>query len=581
MRLCISTIILCSLLYIPAHTQTDIMFTNQLAEDIVLGNYDVDDYTPANPIQEPTEVVDYLLDNVSAISLKDYLIEMQQFNTRNTASDTTINGSGIGAARDWAHKKFESFNEDNGNRLIVSYLQFNRFICGVEQHRNIVAILPGVGEEKEELVIVEAHFDSRCEVLCNVDCTALGMEDNASGSGLVLEMARVMSNLTFDRTVMFMLTIGEEQGLFGADAMADYCRINEVPVHAVINNDVIGGVLCGETASPPGCPGLNDIDSINVRLYSNGTFNSKSKGLARFTKLEYHENMRDLMDIKPIINIMSSEDRVGRGGDHIPFREKGYAAIRFTSANEHGDAGIHPEYADRQHSVDDILGVDTDGDSEIDSFFVDFNYLKRNSLLNGNAAAMAAAGPQIPVLLAYEVGPGEITVTIEDDQDYNNYKVGLRSTTNDFDTILTTTQKVTTFTIDLSGDISYASVATIDENDIESLFSNERFIIPVSSTNEIASINQKLELLQNRPNPFDDQTSIGVVVHEPINYKTAHIEVIKPYGSIIYKTPIELNQGMNEIYYNHSYHHFSSGTLYYRLMIDGKHVQTKAMLYAY
>lgn len=569
-----------SLIYIPCHGQLNIQFTNPLADEIINGNYDPEDYIPDLIIDQSQEIIDHLLDNVSADQLKENLIEMEQFRTRNTASDTTISGSGIGAARDWAHKKFESYNQENSNRLVVSYLEFSRGICNVIEHRNIVALLPGIGEQKEELIIIEGHFDSRCGESCDIDCVAQGMEDNASGSALVLELARTMSQLTFNRTVMFMLTVGEEQGLHGADAMADYCVDNNVPVRAVYNNDVIGGVLCGETASPPGCPSLNHVDSINVRLYSFGVTNSFHKGLARFTKLQYHENLRDLMEVKPIINIMSAEDRIGRGGDHIPFRQNDFTAIRFTSANEHGDADVHTGYTDRQHTTDDILGIDTNNDSEIDSFFVDFNYLQRNALLNGNAAAMSALGPQTPELTSMEPTYGGFTVTIDDPHDYNHYRVGIRTESNDFDTIYTTNEKVSSITdLDLDSDLYFISVASVDENGIESQFSNELFNL----TSSVENINSesKIELLQNRPNPFDDRTSIAVLVKEPITYKTASIEVIKPFGTIIYKTDIELIDGMNEIWYEHQNHHFSPGVLYYRLMIDGKHVQTKSMVYAY
>jgi len=581
MRLSIFFIICLGLTYFPSSGQFNIHFTNQLADDIIMGNYDANDYIPDDRIDHPDEMVDQMMKKVSAAQLKDYLIDMQQFHTRNTGSDTLVTGSGIGAARDWAYKKFESFNQENGNRLVVSYLEFVSSICGLNTHQNIVAVLPGVGEEKEELVIIEAHFDSRCSIPCNTDCLAQGMEDNASGSALVLELARVMSQLTFDRTIMFMLTIGEEQGLYGSNAMAIYCRDNQVPVRAVYNNDIVGGVLCGETASPPGCPSLNHIDSLNVRLYSFGSTNSKYKSLARHTKLQYHENLRDLMEVKPIINIMSAEDRIGRGGDHKPFRQKNFAAIRFTSANEHGDAGIHADYTDRQHTAQDILGVDTDNDSVLDSFFVDFNYLQRNALLNGNAAAMAASGPHTPELVSIDPTIDGFTVTIDDPYDYGLYRIGLRTVTNDFDIVYTTTEKVSTITgLDPSMDFHYITAATVDEHGIESLFSNELWKNLLSSVEEVNS-EPKIELLQNRPNPFDDRTSIAVVVHEPFAYKTAQIEVIKPFGTIIYKSDIRLDEGMNEIWYEHSNHHFSPGLLYYRLIVDGKHVKTRAMVYAY
>ena len=120
--------------------QTDIHFTNPLATDIILGEYDPTDYVPTEVISAPDEIVLDLLDNVSASNLKDYLIELQQFRTRNTASDTLVTGSGIGAAREWAYEKFESFNQDNGGRLVVSFLQFDQVVCGLDQHLSLIHI---------------------------------------------------------------------------------------------------------------------------------------------------------------------------------------------------------------------------------------------------------------------------------------------------------------------------------------------------------------------------------------------------------------------------------------------------------
>ena len=563
------------------HAQTNVTFSNPVIADILAGDYNPEDYNPSPVITQPDVVTEALFQGTQSPNLHGYLLEMSAFNTRNTGSDPLITGNGIGAAREWALNRFESFNDPVTGRLVVSFLNFDGDICGVNQHRNMLAVLPGVGDQKDEIVIVEAHFDSRCQSSCDIDCTAMGMEDNASGSALVLELARVMNSMTFNRTIVFMLTVGEEQGLVGAEALADYCSDNDINVHAVFNNDIVGGVLCGETASPPGCPSFNNIDSINVRLYSQGTFNAPSKSLARFTKLEYHENLRDQMTVQPIINIMSAEDRTGRGGDHIPFRRNGYSAIRFTSANEHGDAGIHANYTDRQHTNDDILGVDTDGDMVIDSFFVDFNYLRRNAILNGNAATMAAMGPNTPIFESLEPAPEGLTITIDDPMDYNHYRIGIRTTTNDFDSVYTTTDKVTTITgLDMTTQWHFVTVAAVDENGVESLFSEELGNFPASSTEDLV-LDNKLELLQNQPNPFDDRTSISVWVNGFLDYDEAHIEVIKPFGTILYTSPITLNDGMNDIWYEHSKHHHSSGLLYYRLVIDGRTVSTKSMVYAY
>lgn len=176
----------------------------------------------------------------------------------------------------------------------------------------------------------------------------------------------------------------------GAYAFANYAQQKSLPLRAVLNNDVIGGIICGKTSSPPSCPGLDAIDSTSVRLFSQGGFNSKHKQLARFIKLQYQENLLPTTAVPMNVRIMSPEDRTGRGGDHIPFREKGYPAMRFTAANEHGDASNGSGYTDRQHTSSDVLGVDNDTDGSVDSFFVDFHYLARNTAVNAVGAAIAA-----------------------------------------------------------------------------------------------------------------------------------------------------------------------------------------------
>lgn len=327
--------------------QQDITVTDYEVERILGGDFEADDYLPSEVINHPEDIIDGILVEVSADSLKQYLIALSAFENRNTGSDTSSATFGMGAARRWAYDKFLSFSARQEGRLRVSYLQFDQDICGMGRHRNVFAVLPGIGPHRNELVFVEGHLDSRCEDACDTECMAHGMEDNGSGSALVLELARVMSRFAFDRTLVFLLTTGEEQGLYGAEAFAIYCVQHEIPVRAVYNNDIIGGVICGQTASPPGCPGLNQVDSINVRLYSTGP----GRSLARFAYLEYQEELLHKMPVPAVLNIMSREDRVGRGGDHIPFRQRGFPALRFTSANEHGDGNPgQAGYDDRQHT---------------------------------------------------------------------------------------------------------------------------------------------------------------------------------------------------------------------------------------
>jgi hypothetical protein len=418
--------------------QTNIQTTNPLAGQILLGNYDPDDYAASSPVTDPAVIAAGIDAGVSPDSLKSYITHLSQFGTRNTGSDTVSQTAGIGAARRWVHQKFEDFSAQNEGRLIVSYLQFDQDVCGMGQHRNIMAVLPGSNPARNGVILIEGHIDSRCAVLCDINCTAEGVEDNASGTVLVMELARAMAQYTYENTIVFMATIGEEQGLIGAEAFSLYVKNNKIPLRAVLNNDIVGGVVCGETASPPACSGFNSIDSTSVRLFSSGGYNSPHKQLARFIKLQYQENLLSFAKVPMNVRIMAPEDRSGRGGDHIPFREKGYPSMRFTSANEHGDASNGPDYTDRQHTSDDILGVDTDSDGEVDSFFVQFNYLARNAVINGNAAAIAARNVPTPVnFTAIRSNAGIIIVDIVDTASTGAYRIALHTVGHDWDTVCT------------------------------------------------------------------------------------------------------------------------------------------------
>jgi hypothetical protein len=342
-----------------------------------------------------------------------------------------------------------------------------------------------------------------------------------------------------------------------------------------MNNDVVGGIICGQTASPPGCMGAGTIDSTNLRLFSGGNFNSPHKQLARFIKLEYNEMLRPIAPVPMTVNIMTPLDRTGRGGDHIPFYDEQYTAIRFCSANEHGDADVSdPNYTDRQHTSTDVLGVDTDNDQVIDSFFVNFNYLARMSAINGNAATMMAVGPQTPTF-DLSMGALGFSVYITSQKQYGKYRVAVRSTTNDWDSVYTITGDFGYIHIDTVGP-RYISVASVDADGIESLFSEEK--IARVGIDDAAYEKQPVELMQNHPNPFDGQTIISVLANEDMKGADAYISIADIAGKEIKQLKIILNPGMNEVMYEHGYN--VTGTFTYTLVVNGQKLQSKRMVFA-
>lgn len=556
-------------------------FTDTSIESILLGDYDPSEYYDDLTTSSKAMVKSRIMNEISPENLKSYLFEMNQFKTRNTGSDT-LGSDGIGAARDYAMAKFQSFSENSASPLIPSFFEFNRFVCGVSKHKNICAIQPGTDVEDPSIIIIEAHYDSRCATVCDIECEAHGMEDNASGSALVLELARVMSQNRYPHTVIYMLTVGEEQGLVGADALAKYCVLKGINVKAVFNNDIVGGIICGETSSGPSCPGEGDVDSTQVRLFSHGQI---SRQIPRWIKEQYKEELENEVSVPMLLTIMSIEDRFGRGGDHIPFREQGFRAMRFTSANEHGDANTSdPDYHDRQHTSDDILGVDTDNDGILDSFYVDFNYLARNAVINGLSASFAAIGPKE---IGYEgyVDGDSILIEILDDNDYLNYKIYSRSLMQDFDTSYVVVGGKSKHIVKNPGPIfaQFISVASVDSDGIESLLSPEDYVSEVLSdgvSTTIAVPDKKIAtLFQNRPNPFDEATSIGYIIHKNISNAKVEIVIRDTHGQQVKRIQATSKEGVNEVIYYHGYN--KEGTFIYTLEIDGRPIESKMMIFAY
>lgn len=569
-------LLLIAIPFIGVQAQTNIRSSNPVAENVLLGNYNPANYIPIANYIAPKAIVAGIDQLVNSDSLYRYMLKLESFKNRNTASDTVSSTIGIGAARRWVYQWFKDLGAARSGRVIPSYLEFNHSsICSQPNglYKNIYCVLPGTDTADKSIIIVEGHIDSRCEDVCDLTCSAEGMEDNATGTALVMELARVMSTYNFKNTLVFLIVIGEEQGLYGADAFAKYCQQKNIQVKAVLNNDVIGGVICGKTSSPPSCPGLNDVDSTQVRLFSSGKIASPYKSLARYTKLQYQEELLPIVKVPMQVTIMNAEDRTNRGGDHIPFRQLGYAAIRFTSANEHGDANPVPNYTDRQHSTRDVLGVDRNSDGIVDSFFVDFHYLARNTVINGATAAMLAQGVKVP---AYDVqvAGGKISVVFTDSS--ANYKIGVRTISNDFRAIYTASGA--RFDLpDIKADTTYyVSVARMDEHGVESLFGAEK---TAKTTTGISAkqVDTGIELLDSYPNPFDESTTIAIQVNDLKKVKEAYLMITDIQGKLIQRIPVNLSMGMNEILYTHGYH--VSGTYQYTLFLDGQAVGSKKMVF--
>ncbi len=541
-----------------AITQTNMTVSNPLVLPVLLGNYNPADYTPPIIINHPDSILTGIVNRCSKDTLVSYLSKIDTYHNRNSGSDTVSGTHGIGAVRRWIYGKFQEYRTACNNRLLVSWMDFDVSICGQNHHRNIFGVLPGLDTTDKEVVFIEAHFDTRCEGVCDTACYSPGMEDNGSGTVLVMELARIMTRYAYNHTLVFALVTGEDEGLYGSTAFSQWLKNNNIKLRAALNNDVIGGIICGQTSSPPGCPGLNAIDSTHVRIFSFSPYNdstavSPNKQLARYVRLHQEEQINPLLTTPMTIDIIITEDRGGRSGDQVPFRQKGYTTIRFTSRNEHGNGTGTPP--DRQHSVRDILGVDltVPPDGIIDSFFVDPGYLRRNLIMNGVNLGWLAIAPPIPQPEWINL-PGGIEIHLSGaDSVYQHYRLGLRtkrSGTLYFDTIYTFyTNHVILTGLD-HNKTYFFSVANV-KNNVESLFCDEHSFLAVGLNQQLDQ-DRWIKFLPNTPNPFSGSTRFLVEAGSEVRMEKATIVISDITGRQIETIPVRINPGINTVDFTNS-----------------------------
>ena len=115
--------------------------------------------------------------------------------------------------------------------------------------RNIIGIIPGNDKDlKNEYVIIGAHHDhlgfggrmsgSRVQE----EAIHFGADDNASGVGLMIDLAKKFSNKPTKRTLIFIGFAAEEKGLVGSKAFVENPLIDLSKVNAMINFDMVGNL---------------------------------------------------------------------------------------------------------------------------------------------------------------------------------------------------------------------------------------------------------------------------------------------------------------------------------------------------
>jgi hypothetical protein len=383
----------------------------------------------ATPAQAVDPEIRDIVQAISADRIQRSIFVLASFKTRHTLSDTLPSGDGIGGAASWIRAEFGRAADASGNHLKVELDTFDQppvqpRVPQGAQITNIIATLPGTDLDGRTLV-VSAHYDSMASNVLDSASPAPGADDDASGVAAVLELARVMSNYKFGATIVFAAFAGEEQGLLGSTHWAHGAKDRNADIEAVLNNDIVGSSRSAD----------GKIDRTTVRLFAQGvpatpTLDDNMIGLVREggeNDTPPRELARAIHEISmayvPSMNvrIVYRLDRYLRAGDHKPFLDLGYPAVRFTELAEdfrHEHQNVREENGVQYGDVPDR---------------VDFAYTADIARVNAAALAVLARAPAPPEKVQIETARLENDTTLRwapsQDATVAGYRVVWRETT--------------------------------------------------------------------------------------------------------------------------------------------------------
>ncbi|MFZ6843451.1 M20/M25/M40 family metallo-hydrolase [Undibacterium sp. RuTC16W] len=388
------------------------------------------DTTALTPVaRQPA--IEQIVKEISPARINAYINKLVSFETRHTMSDTVSDTRGIGAARRWIKAELERCGTVKGSPGLAvrfdSYIEpAGRRLTQPTEIVNVVAELKSA-VPSDRYYVVSGHYDSRATDVMDATSFAPGANDDASGTAAVMEMACVMAqaNYPLNANLIFMAVAGEEQGLFGAAHFAKTARAGKMNIAGMFTNDIIGSSRADDghldntqvRLFAEGIPALADMpEALRTLISTGGENDSPSRQLARHVKAVGEAYVSGFK-----VTIVNRRDRYLRGGDHIPFLEQGYAALRFTEPNE--------DFNHQHQNVRVENGIKIGDLPE----YVDVNYTAQVARVNAAALASLATGPAAPAQVKIQTAQLENSTSLvwqaNTEADLAGYRILWRETT--------------------------------------------------------------------------------------------------------------------------------------------------------
>jgi hypothetical protein len=369
-----------------------------------------------------------MLGQVSAARIEANIRKLVSFGTRNSLSNPDDDKRGIGAARRWIKSELERCSQ--GTALEVAFddhfVESGPRVPKPTHFVNVVATLPGTQpESRNRIYVVSGHYDSMPSSPIDGEKDAPGANDDGSGTAVSMELACVMSHYQFDATLVFMAVAGEEQGLYGSTGWAKNAHERGLDIEGMLDNDIVGNTRDAEgridrthiRLFAQGVPAKKELpDEVVQALRTGGDNDLPTRQLARYVQ---DAQLRFVPELE--VDVIWRRDRYLRGGDHFPFQDEGYPAVRFTEPVENWN---------HQHQDVRVENGIQYGDLPE---FVDFGYVANVARVNMAALASLALGPSVPHEVRIETKRLENDTTLRwkanPEPDVAGYRIVWRDTT--------------------------------------------------------------------------------------------------------------------------------------------------------
>lgn len=244
---------------------------------------------------------------------------------------------GIAMAADYIQKIFE---ENALNPYFTSYRDtLTDYEGGIAY--NMVGYLPGTDAKlKNEFVVIGAHYDHIGVLATKAgDSIANGANDNASGTTVVLELAKYFGkNKNNRRSLIFALFTAEEKGLVGSKHLANKLKEEGLDLYTMLNFEMVG------------VPMVNKDHSLYLTGYE----------LSNLAELSNAYAKKNLVGFLP----KAKEFNLFRRSDNAPFHDvfnvpsQTYSAFDFTNFefyHQVGDEAPKMDYGFMADTVNELI----------------------------------------------------------------------------------------------------------------------------------------------------------------------------------------------------------------------------------